>query len=745
MRKIQIGLSVAFLLLSLSPLRADVPQAGLVLHLDSSSIKQQGGPVAVWPDISGKGHDVRQADPAQQPRLLLHALAGKPVVVFTGQQCLDGPPVLAEGTKNLTFVAVWKRQAADGSQSIVEQASPGGGRRAALLTVSGAYGFNGESNDQHNLLPFRPGLFAVSVLRLAPDGRVTLFHNGYGKSGLIDIGRQNTGADRLRIGTKIVGGIERLDGSIAEILIYDRALSDDEAQELTSTLVKKWGIKVEPGDPEAATYEAMIRQNAANSERYTDVYRPQYHFTPIEGWMNDPNGLTYFRGQWELFYQHNNSPTDSRQAWGHAVSKDLLHWQHLVPAIRPDEKGNIWSGSAVVDEHDTSGFFGGKPGLVCIYALMNPAEGGRQDQAMAYSPDGIHFTKYAKNPIIPQLRYLPGEADSPDFRDPKVFWHEPTHRWVMIVAGGKVRFFSSPNLRDWTFESINPTIETECPDLFEMPVEGEPGKTEWVLSGAGRWYMLGDFNGKVFTPHSDRIPVNYGPDFYAAQSWNDAPDGRRIMIAWMYSWGYDHFPGRPGGGMTIPLRLTLRRTPEGIRLFQAPIRELESLRTGHFKMEDKTLQAGATPVPEVHGKQLEIIADFQPGSATEFGLRVRKGAGVGTTVGYRVKDGKVFLDRRTSGLTNIPNWAKVYEAPLALENGRIRLHLFVDWSSVEVFANDGREAITCNILTAPDAEGVELYSEGGEAHLVSLQAYGLKSVWRTAEEEKRLAQAAARP
>ena len=176
------------------------------------------------------------------------------------------------------------------------------------------------------------------------------------------------------------------------------------------------------------------------------------------------------------------------EGWGHAVSRDLLHWQHRLPAIMPDELGAAWSGSAVVDQHDTSGFFGGKPGLVCIYTYYSPADDGRQSQGMAYSADGVTFTKYAKNPIIPQLRYQPGQPDDHDFRDPKVFWHEPTKRWIMVVAGGTLRFYSSPNLRDWTFESINSDIHTECPDFFPLPLDGDPTQTRWVLSGGGNWY-----------------------------------------------------------------------------------------------------------------------------------------------------------------------------------------------------------------------------------------------------------------
>ncbi|MEI7672514.1 MAG: glycoside hydrolase family 32 protein, partial [Deltaproteobacteria bacterium] len=254
----------------------------------------------------------------------------------------------------------------------------------------------------------------------------------------------------------------------------------------------------------------------------SEKFRPYLHFTPPHGWMNDPNGLVYFNGEWHLFYQYFEPTQVDGMQWGHAVSKNLLNWEHLPPAIQPDCLGQIWSGSAVVDHNNSSGLFDGRPGIVCLFTYWNPADGW-QSQGLAYSQDGREFKKFPGNPVIPQLRDIPGQPDDKDFRDPKVFWHEASNRWIMVVAGGKVRIFSSADLIRWRIESISEDIQTECPDLFELPVDGNPDRARWILSGGGKWYMIGDFDGRKFIPGTERLPMTYGPDCYATQTWSDAP------------------------------------------------------------------------------------------------------------------------------------------------------------------------------------------------------------------------------
>lgn len=479
---------------------------------------------------------------------------------------------------------------------------------------------------------------------------------------------------------------------------------------------------------------------------YKEKWRPQYHFSPEVNFSNDPNGLVYFEGEYHLFYQYN--PFDLHQDpnyayWGHAISPDLLHWRHMPLQLVPDELGSLYSGSSVVDWNDSSGFFDGKPGLVAVFTHSD--WNVREEIGLAYSGDrGRSWTKYEGNPVIPN----PGVGSH--FRDPKVLWHQPTERWVMVLGGGALRIFSSKNLIDWESESNLTDIRSECPDLFELPVDGDPDNTRWVLSLAGRFYYIGSFDGYQFTPESNRIIVNHGPDAYASQSFNDVPeeDGRRIMVDWMMSWRYannlDIVPTRPwNGSMSIPHVLTLRETDEGVRLFQNPIAEVASLRTESFRCDNTVIAPGSTFVPGIKGMCLEIEAELELGSATEFGLEVGQSdrtmhhTGVGitaidgekTVIGYDVSSGELYVDRTKAGTTYDAQFARVYRGPLAPVNNHIRLHILTDWSSVETFANDGELVISTLVFPTPYSETVRVFAKGGEAKLVSMSIHKLKSVW----------------
>jgi fructan beta-fructosidase len=494
-------------------------------------------------------------------------------------------------------------------------------------------------------------------------------------------------------------------------------------------------------DKEAAfakNYISQIKEYYARPDRFTEPWRPQYHYTPVSGWMNDPCGLVYFKGKWRLFMQHNG--------WGYATSDDLLHWKHQPVAIRPDENGSIWSGSAVVDFNDSSGLFNGKAGLVCIFTYKNSEQGNRQSQAIAYSSDGKNFIKYSKNPVIPQLRHLPGQPDDERFRDAKVFWHEPTQRWVLVAAGGKLRFFSSKNLLDWTYQSTNTVMDaenhpediwTECPDLFELAVDGDQSQKMWVLSGGGDWYMLGEIDGKKFTPVSGKIDMNAGQDFYASQSWSDAPDGRRIMTTWMFSWHYARKGKQPptklwtGGGMTLPYELSLKTTEQGVRLFMTPVKELETLRADKYELQSRALDSAVIPI-KAKNNTYEIIAEFEPGDTGEFGFELfkSKDGSEKVVVGYDAQKQEMYVDRSFLQQPEIEGYRKKYKTSLKPQNNLIKMHIFVDTSSVEVFANDGQKVFT--LLAHPKQHGqeLELFCKNGKAKLTKLQLYQLKSVWR---------------
>ena len=267
---------------------------------------------------------------------------------------------------------------------------------------------------------------------------------------------------------------------------------------------------------------------------YQEQYRPQFHFSPMKNWTNDPNGLVFYKGEYHLFFQHNPTGINwGNMTWGHAVSPDLVHWTQLEHAIHPDKLGTIFSGSAVVDWDNTAGFqTGDEKVIVCIYT----SAGNPFTQSIAYSNDrGRTWTKYEKNPV---LKHIVGGN-----RDPKVFWHAPTKKWVMalFLDGGKYALFGSPNLKEWTkLSDVPPSGADECPDMFELPVDGDAKNTRWVFWGGNSNYLIGKFDGTTFTKEAGPFRFEHGNNYYAAQSYSDIPkeDGRRIQIAWMHGGRY---------------------------------------------------------------------------------------------------------------------------------------------------------------------------------------------------------------
>jgi sucrose-6-phosphate hydrolase SacC (GH32 family) len=461
--------------------------------------------------------------------------------------------------------------------------------------------------------------------------------------------------------------------------------------------------------------------------------------------MNDPNGLVHFDGEYHLFYQHNPfGEVWGHMSWGHAVSTDLVRWTHLPVALREEDGVMIFSGSAVVDRANTSGLCGPDGSRdPCLVAIYTGHGHGRQTQNLAYSRDrGRTWTKYAGNPVL--------DISSKDFRDPKVFWHEPARRWVMLVSlaeDRKVRFYGSTDLKSWSpLGEFGPAGYTkgqwECPDLFELEVEGEPGRRRWVLDvdvnpgaplgGSADQYFVGTFDGTTFrndNPEDLVLWADHGKDFYASLSWSDLPasDPRRIWIGWMSNWQYaNEDPTSPWRGMlTVPRALRLVASAKGLRLAQEPIAELKTLRGARFSASPREV-AGSAALPGLSGDALELIAEMAPGSATSFGLKVRKGPSEETVIGYDVRARELFVDRRRSGSVAVhPEFPGRHAGPLELERGRVRLHVLVDRSSVEAFANGGRTVLTDRIFPSPASQGVEVWAEGGTASLVAFEAWPL--------------------
>jgi len=487
------------------------------------------------------------------------------------------------------------------------------------------------------------------------------------------------------------------------------------------------------------------------------VDRPLVHFTAPSGWINDPNGLVYFEGEYHLFYQYIPHRPDGGVGgsfsphWGHAVSADLVQWSHLPIALYPDHLGAIYSGSVVVDWHDTSGLFGGRSGLVAIFTHHNASSAplSPEVQSIAWSADrGRTWTAYPDNPVIAN----PGVRD---FRDPKVFWHVPTGRWVMVVTygGDRVRFYSSANLRDWSQTGEfgagqgAQSATWECPDLFELPVDGDPRHTYWVLNVStyhaaavsdrvGMQYFVGDFDGVTFrnaNPAGLVLTTDQGCDNYAAVTWSDMPanDGRRVMIGWMSDWAYARqTPTAPWrGAMTAPRELRLGQRGEGVRLLQRPVAELERLRTRHTHWGEQIIAPGAGLWHGEGGVALEIVMTVQVGAATECGVRLLSGDGEQTTVGYDVPATTLFVDRSQSGNTGFAlAFPGRQGGPLRMTEGAVTLRILLDGCSVEVFGNAGECVVTSLIFPEGDGRGLEFYACGGPARLLELDVYHLHAV-----------------
>jgi fructan beta-fructosidase len=500
---------------------------------------------------------------------------------------------------------------------------------------------------------------------------------------------------------------------------------------------------------------------APDAGTYNEPYRPQLHFTSAKNWMNDPNGLVYYKGEYHLFYQYNPFGDEwGHMSWGHAVSRDMVHWQHLPVALREENGIMIFSGSAVVDGQNSSGFCqstenGDRSCLVAIYTGHTSA---LQTQNLAYSNDkGRTWTKYHGNPVIDLHRQ--------DFRDPKVFWHAPTRKWVMVVAlppEHQVRFFGSPDLKHWTaLSSFGPSGATggvwECPDLFQLPIKDERGQarqTGWVLSvnvnpggeagGSADQYFVGQFDGTTFVNENPRDQVlwaDYGKDFYASTSFSDLPptDSRRIWMGWLDNWEYAaREPTSPWrGAQSIPRALELKRYAEGLRLVQVPVVELQALRGREMSLRDQSSLAADRWLEsnQVRGDTLEIEAEIDLEHAADFGLEVRQGRGEQTTIGINKEKSELFVDRVHSGITGFSaTFPGRHAAPLRLVDSKIaRLHIFVDRSSVEVFGNDGETVISDRIFPSGGSQGLRLYSGGGEARIVKLRIWNLRSAWRHRE------------
>lgn len=471
---------------------------------------------------------------------------------------------------------------------------------------------------------------------------------------------------------------------------------------------------------------------------FRETYRPLFHYSAQSNIINDPNGLVWYAGEYHLFHQYN---VNNHIHWGHAVSTDLIHWKHLRPALFPDSIGQIWSGSVVVDFRNSMGLQNGSEPILAALFTYNEHVDAEQSQGLAYSSDrGRTWTMYDQNPV------LTGRGKK-DFRDPKVFWDEARNRWAMVLAcGDHVEFYASVNLKEWNFTgSFGKRIwagSWECPDLFELPIVNESGKSAWVLvtsmnngapaGGTGMRYFVGQFDGERFSPcHEDSPWLDMGKDFYAGVTWNHIPqiDGRRLMIAWADNWRYrDHLPTEPFLGQFSCIReLTLVRDMDNLRLVQQPNRELVCLRRQHWHYSELTVSSSVA-LTDVRGEALDITMRIQGSLNSTFLLKLWSGSKC-ATIGFRFKDRTIFVDRRGSSTLPLPDYQERYEATLLEQLGSLDLRILLDRSQVEVFADEGRTVLTNLLFPENDAYTIELYAESGEILVELADIYQLDTIW----------------
>lgn len=466
------------------------------------------------------------------------------------------------------------------------------------------------------------------------------------------------------------------------------------------------------GDAVASKGFQQIYQDdriAGEDSLYREQLRPQFHFSTRRGWTNDPNGLVYYDGEYHLFYQHNPYSTKwGNMHWGHAVSTDLIHWQELADALVMDEQYSIWSGSAVIDSNNTAGFqTGNEKPLVAAFSGDVEDKHQLQVQCIAYSNDrGRTWTKYNRNPVIGDRRKIWGTRN---IRDPKVFWYKAGGYWVMALyeqLGNSI--FTSDNLKDWTFRSHTEGFY-ECPEMFELPVDGDPNNTKWIMYSASGSYVIGEFDGEKFSWESGKHWYKDGP-LYAAQTFNNIPesDGRRIQMAW----GRIASPGMPFNQMMLfPTELTLRTTTRGVRLFCEPIKEIEQLHTKEYQWQNMSLNDINEKLEAVQGKLLHIKCEIENIDAQKFGLIID-----GNRLIYDVGNGDRFNG---------------FPYSLQPDSNSLTMEILVDKTSIETFLDHGAlYSIMAKDLKAKK-KGVRIWTNGSNKRLLvrNMQVFELKSIW----------------
>ncbi|MFZ4261164.1 glycoside hydrolase family 32 protein [Sphingobacterium sp. HJSM2_6] len=448
-----------------------------------------------------------------------------------------------------------------------------------------------------------------------------------------------------------------------------------------------------------------------NAQQYTETQRGKFHFSPKRGWNNDPNGLIYYNGEYHMFYQHNPYGVQwGNMHWGHAVSKDLIHWKDLPEALYPDSLGTMFSGSAITDHLGKSGF--GTPKNPAMLLFYTAAE-NTWTQGLAYSLDGRQFEKL-KDPILKKV--------TNGNRDPKVIWHEASKHWVMVLyveeegEQHSMFFYRSKDLKQWEFTSKflggkkNDRYMYECPEFFELAVDDNANEKKWVLTGGNSQYAIGSFDGKTFIADEERIFSQMGRDYYAAQTFNHDPKGRRIEIGWWRT--------HTGGGgskfnqsMSIPMELKLRNTPRGARLVRIPVTELEGLRSNGQHLKSIALsKSSQNPLAALQSETAEIRFQLDTKNTEILYLNIR-----GLSIQYHVKEQEIVLENM--------------RIHLPVKDNKQDFIIYVDRTGIELFSNQGEVFIPYNYNFEPTNTQYKIHV-AGQAVLNSLSFYELNSIWK---------------
>lgn len=485
---------------------------------------------------------------------------------------------------------------------------------------------------------------------------------------------------------------------------------------------------------------------AKKQTAYQEQYRPQFHFSPQEKWMNDPNGMVYHNGTYHLFYQHYPDSTIwGPMHWAHAVSKDLIHWEHRPIALFPDSLGYIFSGSAVIDSANTSGFGkDGKTPLVAIYTYHNikGEHEGRDDfqsQALAYSlNDGETWQKYSQNPVLtsPGIR---------DFRDPKVMWHKPTNKWIMTLATkNRVTFYSSANLKQWNKESeFGATIGVhggvwECPDLFALKTE--EGKEVWILlvsinpgapnGGSGTQYFIGNFDGKTFTPESAETKwIDYGTDNYAGVTWYNTGN-KKLFIGWMNNWQYaNKVPTQKWrGATTLPRELGIKTVNGNHFLTAVPIKAFNQLKGKETALQNLSVNGEESLSARIKSFSNRFELQFSAKELKDFELKLSNDKGEELLIGYEKRSNTYYINRTKSGKTDFEeDFAKKITAPRVAIAKNATIKLIIDEASAELFTDGGLTDMTAVFFPTEAYSSLSLKAKN--LTIESLDYAPINSIW----------------